>query len=64
MVRNVKVYTEQAELGKLREILRDREAGVLQSVGSQRVGRDLVAEQQEQAAGSMGHSKMGRVAFV
>ena len=27
-------------LGKLRETVRDREAGMLQSMGSQRVGRD------------------------
>ena len=27
-------------LGKLREMVRDREAGMLQSMGSQRVGRD------------------------
>ena len=32
-------------LGKLPEIVKDRESGVLQSVGSQRVGHDLVTEQ-------------------
>ena len=34
-------------LSKLWEILKDREPGVLQSVGSQRVGHDLVTEQQK-----------------
>ena len=33
-------------LSKLREMVRDREVCMLQSVGSQRVGHDLVAEQQ------------------
>ena len=33
-------------LGKLREILEDRQPGVLQFVGSQRVRHDLVTEQQ------------------
>ena len=35
-------------LGKLREMVRDRETGVLQSVGSQRVGHDWVTEQQHE----------------
>ena len=34
-------------LSKLREIVKDREAGVLQSMGSQRVGHNLVTEQQQ-----------------
>ena len=34
-------------LGKLGVIARDMEAGVLQSMGSQRVVRDLVTEQQQ-----------------
>ena len=34
-------------LGKLWVIARDMEAGVLQSMGSQRVVRDLVTEQQQ-----------------
>ena len=33
-------------LGKLRKILRDRRPGMLQSMGSQRVGHDLETEQQ------------------
>ena len=33
-------------LGKLWEIVRDKEAGMLTSMGSQRVGHDLVTEQQ------------------
>ena len=32
-------------LGKLQEMVRDRRPDVLQSMGSQRVRRDLVAEQ-------------------
>ena len=31
-------------LGKLQEMVRDREACVLQSIGSQRVGHDLVTK--------------------
>ena len=37
--------TMDTNLSKLREILEDRGAGVLQSVGSQRAGRDLVTGQ-------------------
>ena len=33
-------------LSKLQDIVKDREAGMLQSMGSQRVGHDLVIEQQ------------------
>ena len=33
-------------LSKLREMVKDREAGMLQSMGSQRVRHDLVTEQQ------------------
>ena len=33
-------------LGKLQEMVRDREAWILQSWGSQRVGHDWVTEQQ------------------
>ena len=36
-------------LRKLREIVKDRKSGVLQSTGSQRVGHDLVTEQQQRA---------------
>ena len=35
-------------LSKLWEMVKDREACVLQSMGSQRVGRDLGTEQQQQ----------------
>ena len=34
-------------LSKLQETMTDREPGVLQSIGSQRVGHDLVTEQQQ-----------------
>ena len=35
-------------LSKLQEIVEDRGPGVLQSMGSQRVARDLATEQQQQ----------------
>jgi len=35
-------------LGKLQEMVRDSKAGVLQSMGSQRVGHNFEAEQQKQ----------------
>ena len=38
-------------LSKPREIVEDRGGGVLQSMGSQRVGHDLVTEQQQQTDG-------------
>ena len=38
-------------LSKLRETVKDREACVLQSMGSQRVGHDLATEQQREAEG-------------
>ena len=34
-------------LGKLQEMVKDRKPGVLQSMGSQRVGQDLAIEQQQ-----------------
>ena len=34
-------------LGQLQEMMRDREPGMLQSIGSQRVRHDRVTEQQE-----------------
>ena len=34
-------------LSKLQEIVKDREAGMLQSMGSQRVGHDLATEPQQ-----------------
>ena len=36
-------------LSKLQEIVKDREAWLLQSMGSQRVRHDLVTEQQQSA---------------
>ena len=33
-------------LNKLQEMVKDREAGVLQSIGSQNAGHDLASEQQ------------------
>ena len=33
-------------LSKLREIVKDKQAGMLQSMGLQRVGHDLATEQQ------------------
>ena len=35
-------------LSKLQETVKDREPGVLQSMGSQRIGLNLVTEQQQQ----------------
>ena len=34
-------------LGKLKEIVKDRKFGVLQSMGSQRIHHDLATEQQQ-----------------
>ena len=39
------IDTVDMSLSKLREIVKDREACMLQSMGSQRVGHDLVTEQ-------------------
>ena len=39
--------TKDMTLSKLWEIVKDRNPGVLQSMGSQKVRRDLVAEQQD-----------------
>ena len=39
-------------LSKPREMVKDREAGVLQSTGSQRVRSDLLTEQQQKLEGS------------
>ena len=41
-------YAMNMNLGKLREMVRDRRPGVLLSVGSQRVRHDWVTEQQQQ----------------
>ena len=38
----------QVNLSKLQEIAKGREAGMLQSMGSQRVRHDLVAEKQHE----------------
>ena len=38
--------TLDMSLSKLREMVKDREAWCLQSMGSQKVGHDLVTEQQ------------------
>ena len=40
-------------LSKLQETVKDREACVLQSLGSQRLGHDLVTEQQKYTQGSL-----------
>ena len=40
-------------LRKLQETVKDREACVLQSLGSQRLGHDLVTEQQKYTQGSL-----------
>ena len=39
----------QVSLSKLQEMVKDREPGVLQSMGSQRVGHDRATEQQPQS---------------
>jgi len=44
-------------LGKFQEIVRDREAWVLQSMRSQRVGHNLATEQQQKYLGSPGKSE-------
>ena len=36
-------------LGKLQDIVKDREAGVLQSMGSQRIRYELTTEQEQQS---------------
>ena len=43
---NIIISTDRS-LSKLWEIVKDREPGTLQSVGSQRVRYDLVTEQQQ-----------------
>ena len=40
-------------VSKLWEIVKDRGPGVLQSMGSQRVGHDSATEQQQQSAGCL-----------
>ena len=41
------IISMDRSLSKLWEIVRDREPGTLQSMGSKRVGHDLVTEQQQ-----------------
>ena len=41
-------------LDKLQEMVRDREPGMLLSMGSQRVRHDWVIEQQQEGVGKMG----------
>ena len=41
-------------LDKLQEMVRDREPGMLQSMGSQRVRHDWMIEQQQAGVGEMG----------
>ena len=38
--------TDSMDMNKLQEIVKEREAGMVQSMGLQRVGHNLVAEQQ------------------
>ena len=38
-------YSRDISLSKLREMVKDGETGMLQSMGSQRVGHNLVTEQ-------------------
>ena len=46
--------SKDTSLSKLREIVKDGKPGVLQFMGSQRIGHDLAAEQQQQSSGSRG----------
>ena len=46
-------------LGKLREMVRDRETGVLQSMGSQRVGHNGATKQQQQHEERLTKSRLG-----
>ena len=39
--------TDSMDMSKLQEIVKEREAGMVQSMGLQRVGHNLVAEQQQ-----------------
>ena len=45
---NVITDSMDMSLSKLQELVMDREAGVLQSTGSQRVGHNWVTEEQQQ----------------
>jgi len=46
-------------LGKLQEMVRDRETGVLQSMGSQRVGHNGATKQQQQHEERLTKSRLG-----
>ena len=46
-------------LGKLQEMVRDRETGVLQSVGFQRVGHNGATKQQQQHEERLTKSRLG-----
>ena len=43
-------------LGKVQEIVRDRETGLLHSMESQRAGHDLANEQQQEFLNDLEHS--------
>ena len=49
-------------LSKLQELWMNREAGVLQSMGSQRVKHDLEAEQQQRSAQTQGELVLDLIA--
>ena len=50
--------TMEMTLGKLWEMVKDREACMMQSMGSQRVGHDWLTEQQEEEENSRKISKL------
>ena len=49
--------TDSMDMSKFQEIVRDREAWMLQSMRLQRVGHDLATEQQQKYLGSPGKSE-------
>ena len=46
-MRRLTGITDSMDMSKLQEIVKEREAGMVQSMGLQRVGHNLVAEQQQ-----------------
>ena len=46
------------KLGKLREMVRDKEAGIPRSTGSERVRHDLATKQQQQSGGHLGTERL------